>query len=56
MMTPLRSGIKLILTDNNRLYTNDENGAPVGEIKVYDHDDYSLPQARVKFSIPSKQG
>ena len=53
MMTPLRSGIKLILTDNNRLYTNDENGAPVGEIKVYDHDDYSLPQARVKFSIPS---
>lgn len=53
MMIPLRSGIKLILTDNNRLYTNDENGAPVGEIKVYDYDDYSLPQARIKFSIPS---
>ena len=53
MMIPLRSGIKLILTDNNRLYTNDENGAPVGEIKVYDYDDYGLPQARVRFSIPS---
>lgn len=55
MTTPLRSGIKLVLTDNGRVYTNDENNTPVGEIKVYDYDDYDygLPQARVKFSIPS---
>ena len=53
MMIPLRSGIKLILTDNNKLYTNDENKTPVKEIKVYDFDCYAVPLNFVRFGVTS---
>lgn len=53
MITPLRSGIKLVFTDNDCLYTDNEDRSPIKEIKVYDFNDYGVPQNFIRFSIPS---